>query len=490
MTDPIHISANIRFSIFYGKITYVTTTNELWIGLLNWKDTHYPQGLLIILIFFCCYDLNNLFFIIKFFGSFINLISIIFIYFICQKITKNKYSGIIGMLAWINSSFINDFSTITIPSTFSLSLLFLVLFFIFDNDKTSKIISGIFLGTSFLIHPVFSSFFFLPCIIILFIIQYNEKKPTFSKFFFIAFLITLIPYILLFKYSNFQINNSIIDFLRYKLISLNFNNLITIDLKQDWLKDLMGQPTLTFYLLSLLSIFHLKRYRKHIIFFSLLYIISFLFIINPFIINRIPLKELFNKYYLNKRGLFMLTLSITFLSAIGFDKLDYLIKNLTKYLNINKISKFLKKLYLKILIILLLYSQTVITLNHLKFGYGFFWPHNVPEEYTEIMMWIGQNINKENEIIIPNNTWNVNYEIKITWYYQTFLLGYNIIRNNSFYPINHVFEYDELENMNFFKFDFIILPNNSLKSYKLVITDYLKLKFSSSSGEFYLFEIL
>lgn len=490
-TDPIHMSANIRYSLFYRKITYVTTTNETWIGLLNWKDTHYPQGLLIILNFLCCYDSNNIFIIIKFFGLFINLISLLSIYYICRKITDNRYAGIVGMLAWISSSFINNFSTITIASTFSISILLLSILFLFNDAKTSKIISGILFGGAFLIHPVIGTFFLLPGILLYFLIQFlQKKKKFFFKFFIFSIIIVIIPYILLFKYPQFNINNSILNIATFEAISSNSYVFSFINLENNWLKDLTGQPTLMFYIFSFFGIFYFKKNKALVSLFSLMFIISFLFVINPFVLNGVPLIEIFNQYYLNARGIFPLTISITFLSSLGMKKIIDLMKNINENINRKRIRNFNKNLTSKFIVILLIFSQATVTFDHIKSGYGFFWPHNIPEEYTEVILWISQNIRNENSIIVPNETWGVSDEIKIVWYYQTFLFGYNLVQNNSFYQDDHIFEYQELFNMSFFNFDYIILQNYNLISYEINSSSVIDLQYNSCTGEFLLFRIL
>ena len=502
-TDPTVIMANVNYSLYHQKITY----KDIYIGLTNWADTHYSQGFIILLTLLSVYDPNNLFIIIKFFAPILNTISVFCLYCTLFKVTKNEKASLFGLLVFISSNFINYFFVISVAATLAIFLVFIGLYFFFEMNKISKCIAGILLGSSFLCHPIIG-IFFIPGILLYFFIMFLEKKKTNIMAFFSTYIIVLIPYILLFKYPLFGIYDSIFDIIGFNgffnpqnISGLTLNNLtgiissnlqISFYLDFKTLKSIENGPIILFYFFLPLLIFRFKKEKGKIIFFLITLIFSILFITNPIVINGVPLKAIIDQYWFSDRGLYFLTISSAFLSALAFKNLIIIIKNI-----FYKFEKYKKKPHqfkinfiFKIFIIYLIGSQAFRTINHFNRCYGDFWPNSVPEDYTESLLWIKQNIDPENGIIVPNTSWVPSRFEIIYFYYDAMLYKYHIELNSIFYQ-QQTYTYSVLNNSSFFNYDFIILGQQYLIYYESIINNsYLFLTFKSSNSEFYLFEII
>lgn len=448
LTDPYYTMYIVRF-ILNNHYLYDTAGGYHF----------YPYGIFYNIFFFSSYSPINLFWIMKFFGPLILSLSILFMSLIIYNITNNFLATVGSLLVWLSAPIISTFGVLTVSSSFGIFLgISSFSIFVFHLSETRNnyinknsiiICSGFLLGGGFLYHSIVGGFYPLFGYIFYFIYEIIKKRRIFNPLkFIIALVLTMLPYIILFRLPDILINdlfelgntngNLIMIIPKTFLLSvplINFKLDINFGIN---LIDIWG-PSAIFFIISIFSIIRVRYHFKQIIFFLGLILISLFWIFNPIVINSIPIRDVLDKnIYETLRGNYYLVIAISFFTGIALKSINSVFKKVS---NIRwkweREFKLVKKLIPTALIMTVLINQFYISYSKTlssKTIYGSNWPNPIDDGYSECLNWLNINASPNSSVIIPNTDyWHFFDPARIYKYQMGMAYDINFEENTYFY---------------------------------------------------------
>jgi hypothetical protein len=473
-TDPTLTMEKIQYCINYQHITWHPSA----VGLINWTDRHYPIGFYANMTFFCVYSPKSVYFIVKFFGPMLSILITLQIGVITYNISKNKIATIISMLCWISSFYVIVYSLITVSSNLGLFMALSAISLMVMDIPNKEIYSGFILGAGIIIHSFTGGIFLFLGFLFYFLLRCRKKsyRILFLKFIF-SFGCIILPYLLLFNYPPYgnipSFFSHVFNLSLYRFSSLISTTLLNLRLQISWNWNINYNLFLfygPFPIYYIFMIFAIKKKNHEICIILLgLLLASVAYMVNPIVINGTPLQYTFDQLYPSSRVLIIVSIPVSIFSGIGFDILNKKIKKffekMTKKHNIH----FRKKNYSLIFIFFLIILQlNTININIEKRNQNF-WPNNVPDDYTETLLWLGNNLNNNDTVIVPEIE-AISNQKKLDGLHHGLAFGINFIINDTYYNISN------LQNINssiFKNIDYIVIPTSILDVFSIYIENLL-----------------
>lgn len=213
----------------------------------------------------------------------------IFIFKLIYKLTKNTSISLFGGIIYGINPYMLDFTRFTLSDLPAVFFFILSLYFFFDEDRKSKVISGTFSGLSFIFRPDMG----ILIAIIFFLNVRNEMnwKYFLPTFLFLAIFLNFISAFLVFKKPLFPP----LEFIKVNFIEekMAFQTQTTNYKNYFWFINRFFEYNKTVIPFFLLSLFSIPMKNKYYLQFLILFILfSFISIFLPKIDVRIFIKKI------------------------------------------------------------------------------------------------------------------------------------------------------------------------------------------------------
>jgi hypothetical protein len=400
--------AYVQQSLYHGHLVWYGD----YIGILNHTTRFYPMGFMINLIFLGVYSPKSLFFIMKFFGPYLWILTLLNLYCCVKKLTNSTVAISISLLCWIGTEMPLHYAVATVPLGASIFIAVTTITLFFDKYHNPFQL-GLLMGGALLIHPFAGGIFIFGGYLTYLGVSLAKKDfqtLQTAKVFFSA-AVASAPYFLLFKMGE-----NIGNILQY--IPVLFSGQIRID--QIPIIYLVLQKSVTFvwdfsYGINLLLnigphwifgvsglgiIASFRKFWKEIAIVGGFLLCSLLYLFNPILIDGQPLATTFNfRLTEGERMLFMVTLCISIFAGPGFEQIWMKIREKTisiKGIDLKWVDEAPKIMLL--LLVLSQINQTYYATHYIY--YGSYWPAGVPDEYTEAILWLNYHYEEDIHALI------------------------------------------------------------------------------------------